>query len=86
LSIVCAAQLEAVLEHNTQRFAAIERSERASDLHVMPGEGDLEAFAVSGFARGAYDELLIAAQGNTPDAEEARDALGLLFRLSGGAR
>ncbi|MBW4079050.1 MAG: exonuclease SbcCD subunit D [Acidobacteria bacterium] len=86
LSISCAARLETVLEHKTQLFAAIERSERASDLHVMPDDDDLGALSVSGFARGAYEELLNAAKGDTPDAEEARDALGLLFRLSGGAR
>ena len=86
LSVTSAAQLEAVLEHNAQRFAAIEQSERASDLHVMPDDGDLEALSVSGFARGALEELLGAARGDTPDAEEARDALGLLFRLSGGVK
>ena len=86
LSVTSAAQLEAVLEHNAQRFAAIERSERASDLHVMPDDGDLDALAVSGFARSALEELLGAARGDTPDAEEARDALGLLFRLSGGVK
>lgn len=86
LSVSCAARLDKVLEHNAQRFAAIEQSERASDLHVMPDDHDLSAIAVSGFARGALEELLEAAKGDTPDAEEARDALGLLFRLVGGVK
>jgi len=86
LSVASAARLEAVLDHNAQRFAAIEQSERASDLHVMPDDADLNTLAVSGFARSALEELLSAAREESPDGEEARDALGLLFRLSGGSK
>jgi len=86
LSVALAARLDAVLDHNAQRFAAIEQSERASDLHVMPDDSDLSSLAVSGFARSALEELLSAAKENSPDGEEARDALGLLFRISGGVK
>jgi DNA repair exonuclease SbcCD nuclease subunit len=86
LSIATYSRLEAMLDHNVQLFAAIEQSDRTYDLHVMPDGDDLGAINVSGFARQALEELLGTGNDDSADAAEARDALGLLFRLSRGVR
>jgi hypothetical protein len=86
LSVAASARLDGVIAHHIDLFAAIELGERASDLHVIPNDDDLESIDVSGFAKSTLQELIGDAGGDDDDAQEARDALGQLFRLAGGVR
>lgn len=86
LSVAENARLEEVLDRNRELLAALELGERATDLHVMPDAADEDSIDVSGFAKATLQELLGTAAGNDGDAQESRDALGLLFRLARGAQ
>jgi hypothetical protein len=66
-------------------FGAIERRERDSDLVVLPSGMDFSELGLAGFAALAAQDLADAATGQGGGAFEARDALGLLFRLVKGA-
>jgi len=59
-------------------FAGLERRD---DIAVAPGEADLAALRLGGFARATLDDLA-ARKGD----EASGDALALLYRLAGGAR
>jgi DNA repair exonuclease SbcCD nuclease subunit len=80
LSLADNARLEGSLEHHRDLLGALETWERRSDLVVLPDEGDLEHLQLSGFAREALDDLRDSAS----DDVAARDAIGLLYRLSRG--
>ncbi len=86
LSVAKYADLERVLNGNRDLLAALELGERATDLHVIPDSADVDSIDVAGFAKATLQELLDGAAGNDSDAEEARDALGVLFRLAGGTQ
>lgn len=75
-------RLTEVLERAGDLFAALQRSERRSDLAVVADDAEVTALGLSGFARLAADELAAAAGGDGPDAEAAGDALLLLARLA----
>ena len=79
-------RLDRLLEHCTNRFAAVETWERRSDLHVLPDDAEAETFGLSGFAAEALGELRELGQ-SSDDAEaaEARDAMALLYRLTRSA-
>ncbi|WP_420626423.1 metallophosphoesterase family protein [Candidatus Poriferisodalis sp.] len=79
-------RLDRLLEHCTDRFAAVEAWERRSDLHVLPDDAEAETFGLSGFAAEALGELRDLGQ-SSDDAEaaEARDAMALLYRLTRSA-
>ena len=79
-------RLDRLLEHCTDRFAAVETWERRSDLHVLPDDAEAETFGLSGFAAEALGELRKLGQ-SSDDAEaaEARDAIALLYRLTRSA-
>jgi len=64
-------------EHRRDLFAAIPSSSR-TELRVRSEDGDFADLELSGFAAEALAEL------RDLDSAEARDALGLLLRLSGG--
>lgn len=83
VSLAGQAELDRLVESELEVFAAIERWERRTDLAVRLGDDDLD---LSGFARGAAEELAEEARGHAEDAAVARDALGLLHRLAGGDR
>ncbi len=85
VSLSLLAELEGLLEHVRPMFAAIERRDRDSDLVVLPSDMDFSELGLSGFASLAARDLADAATVAGPEAVEARDALGLLFRLVRGA-
>ncbi len=86
LSLAEMARLEVALENASDLLGALERWERRSELVVLPDEGDIDGLGLSGFAADALADLRELGAGSGPEAVEARDALGLLYRLVGGAR
>jgi DNA repair exonuclease SbcCD nuclease subunit len=86
LSLSEQAALDDVLDHHRDLFAAVEVWAPSSDLVVLPDDGDFAELDFAGFARAAVDDLRVqAVSGDSPSADRARDALGLLYRL-GSAR
>lgn len=65
-------------------FAALYERTRLMDLHLEPGDEELEALPLQGFAKGAMEELVETASRHDGGASSstARDAVNLLFRLS----
>lgn len=59
-------------------FASLRPRERTMNLHLEPKESELEQLNITGYARGALDELL----GELDHSSVASDAANLLFRLS----
>ena len=51
---------------------------------MLPADGEFDDLSIGGFAAGAVQELVIAARADGDDAEDARSALALLLRLTGG--
>ncbi len=76
------ARLDTLLEQSADRFAAVRVWERHSDLAVRPDDQEFQELGLTGFAADAVDDLVT--QLDTDHAQEARDALGLLYRLVGG--
>ncbi|QGU01758.1 exonuclease subunit SbcD [Corynebacterium kalinowskii] len=74
--------LETELDRLEPIFAALYARERLMDLHLDPGEEDLEAMNVTGYQADALTELIAKAQAG-PEQQAASDALRLMFRLSG---
>ncbi len=79
LSITEHARLEDALAQREPLFARLGLWQRHSHLVVVPKELDEADLPLTGFAKAAYAELKAASR----DDAEARDALGLLFRLVG---
>jgi DNA repair exonuclease SbcCD nuclease subunit len=63
-------------------FAGLEGAD-ASDLEVQPDTVDIATLGLAGFARAALDELTAKAAGQGDEAQTARAALHLLYRLAG---
>lgn len=82
LSIANRSQLETVLDQFGDLFASIRLWDRHTDLAVIPEEHDFSDLSLSGFAGTALDELRGLAAGRGEEAEEAQNALGLLYRLT----
>lgn len=79
LGIAERAELDGVLGAERDRFAALRES--SSQLALSSTERDLEELPLEGYGRRALARLRGLAQGG-PDAESARDALALLYRLT----
>jgi DNA repair exonuclease SbcCD nuclease subunit len=79
------AALEDVLDRSRDLLAALELSEKRSELMVLADDADLAELDLSGFAREALVELAGAAKGGGDAAEVSRDALMLLHRLTARA-
>ncbi|MCK7637944.1 metallophosphoesterase family protein [Corynebacterium pygosceleis] len=77
-------RLESELARLQPRFASLRERPRLMDLTVSPGDDELRELRLSGYAAGAWDELLAAALGtDTTSADPvARDALRLLHRFA----
>ncbi|KAB1654835.1 DNA repair exonuclease [Pseudoclavibacter chungangensis] len=86
LSTAAAARLDAMLDEKREVFARLEHWARHTDLVVVPDGHDFADLELGGFARAALDELVERAAREGDDAAAAGDALGLLYRLAGGAR
>lgn len=85
LNLAGRAELDDVLAHHAEMFAAIEQWERHTDLVLLAEETDFSDLGLAGFAESAAEELAAAASGEGEHAVGARDALALLYRLSRGA-
>jgi DNA repair exonuclease SbcCD nuclease subunit len=86
LTVRAGAQLDDLLAAQADRLAGLQHWARHSDLVVRADEAELADLAVGGFADAAVAELAQVAAGDGPDAAAARDALALVFRLTGAAR
>jgi len=82
LSVRQRTLLDELLDDARQTLAALEISERASDLRVLPEDSDFSDLGLAGFAATAVTRLREQAAGADADAATARDALGLLLRLA----
>lgn len=78
------ARLEAIVADAADRFATVTFWDRHTDLVVRPDDDEFGDLGLTGFAAEAVDDLTAMLDG--PRADEARDALGLLYRLAGGDR
>ena len=85
VSLAQNARLEEILEHDRDLFAALDDWERREDLVVVPDEIDADRLGLSGYAQKAMEELSGKAQSGE-DLVVARDALALLYRLSGSSQ
>ncbi len=82
VSLTQKARLDDILDHFSELLGALETWERRSELVVLPDAVDYEQLGLSGFASEAVAELSgMAKEGE--DAETARGALALLYRLAG---
>ena len=84
LSIRRKARLDEILERFEDVFAAIQVSDRRSDLAVLPSDADLGNLDLAGFAASAQQELTLRATAGGSEGEPAQEALALLYRLGGG--
>ena len=78
VSLSVQAYLQKELSELEPVFASLRPRKRTMDLHLEPEEKELEELEITGYARGALDELL----GELDRSTVARDAANLLFRLS----
>lgn len=85
LTVTDKAKLDACLDRYARVFASLRLWERHSDIVVLPADGEFEDLSIGGFAAGAVQELVHAARGDGVEGEDARSALALLLRLSGGS-
>jgi DNA repair exonuclease SbcCD nuclease subunit len=76
------AALEDVVDQSRDLLAALEQSERRTELVVLADGADLADLDLSGFAQEALIELAEVARSNDNAAEVSRDALMLLHRLA----
>lgn len=86
VSISGKAALDALLADYADHFASLRVHARTSDLAVVPDALDQDALALSGYARRAWETLADAAAKPGEDAETARDALALFYRMARGDR
>jgi DNA repair exonuclease SbcCD nuclease subunit len=85
VNLATSAVLEDVVDRSRDLLAALERSEKRSELVVVADDADLAELDLSGFARAALTELADAANGGADGAEVSRDALMLLHRMAARA-
>lgn len=84
LTVTDKAALDVCLDRYARLFAALVPWDRETDLAVLPADGEFDDLGIGGFAAAAVDELVATARSAGTDADEARDALGLLLRLARG--
>ncbi|MGB3698519.1 MAG: exonuclease SbcCD subunit D [Gordonia sp. (in: high G+C Gram-positive bacteria)] len=86
VSVADEVTLSDLLDQFGDRFAALRIWERHHDLAVVSDPSDVSGLDLQGYAASAAAELAERAGGEGDDAEAARAALGLLYRLAGGHR
>ncbi len=74
------ARLDEALANAAETYGALEEWQRHADLVTAPDEHDLDAMEVGGFVADAVAQLRATAAGGGPEAEDAGDALALLYR------
>ncbi len=82
ISLTTNARLAELLERHRDLFGAVEQWDRHREIVVRPDDDDFADLSLTGFAQTAVDRLrsMVAAGGE--QADTARDALGLLVRLT----
>ncbi len=85
LNLAGRTELDTVIEHFSDTFAAIERWERHTDLAVVADDTDFGELGLHGFASLAAEELAGLAAEPGDAGSTAQDALSLLHRLAKGA-
>ena len=85
LNLAGRTELDSVLDHFSDMFAAIERWERHTDLAIIADDADFGELGLHGFASLAADELAGLAADPGTAGRTAQDALALLHRLAKGA-
>jgi DNA repair exonuclease SbcCD nuclease subunit len=80
LGVAERAELDTLLAAERDRFAALRESSQ-SQLAIHSGERELDALPLEGYGRRALERLRALAH-EGPEAESARDALALLYRLT----
>lgn len=82
LGLEATGTLQRELEALEPVFAALYPRERLMSLHLEPGAEEMENLPLTGYAREAMRELVELAAAPGADAQAAKDAVNLLFRLS----
>ena len=77
LSLTDTQRLQDGIDARRHVFTALYERERLMDLHLEPGEEEIDALSVGGVAAGALAELF-----DDADDQVARDAVNLMFRLA----
>ena len=80
LSVTESARLDAELTELGPLFARLDTWKRHTDLVVLPDDHDFADLGLTGFTSDTLQELV----GLGAESATARDALSLLYRLSGG--
>lgn len=90
IDLITDIRLEAALEEQRPRFAALYERTRLMDLHVAPELSELrEALQLKGYPEIAMENLLELAEDereSQDSRERATDALKLLYRLAAGVQ
>jgi DNA repair exonuclease SbcCD nuclease subunit len=76
--------LKQVLEHYGSLFASLDADE--TGLVLEPGEQELASLQLKGYAKETLSQLQQKISDGGPEAQTARDAVALLYRLAGGGR
>jgi len=90
ISLAVNVDLDRLLDKYRDLFASLRMDDNRSDLSVVPDQLEYEELALSGYARTCWDELAEAAKQEaaddevSDDAQIARDALALMYRLADG--
>ena len=84
LTVTDRAALDACIDRQTRRFAALSTWDRHTDIAVMPADDEFDDLGIGGFAADAVAELVESARSEGADAGAARGALALLLRLKAG--
>ena len=98
ISLAVNAGLDQLLDNTRDLFASLRMDDTRSDLSVVPDQLEYEELALSGYARACWDELAASGRQETTVANEkahetgskvlsdeaqvARDALALMYRLA----
>lgn len=84
LTVTDKAALDACLDRYARLFAALVPWDKATEIAVLPADGEFDDLDIGGFAAAAVAELVATARSSGEDAEDARAALALLLRLTDG--
>lgn len=87
VSLSVSAELDQLVEKHRDLFASLRIDEQRTDLSVVPDQLEYEELSLSGYARTCWDELAEQARQAddaplTEEAQVARDALALMYRLA----
>ncbi len=79
VNLATAAALDEVMDTRAELFASLRRRERTTDLVIAPDHLDQDSVSLTGYAKEAWDELVLSAQDGD---ETAQDALRLFYRFT----